>query len=125
MAQGKKSKAKDETAHPQNLSVGEMLHATRTAKNLSLEEVSASIHVRGVQLRAIEENHIDALPGMTYAVGFVRSYANFLGMDGVEIVKKFKAEQGHSPAPAQRLAGYNPGLPRGVCPGRPAYSPDN
>jgi len=101
MAEGKKTRSNHEAARPPNLSVGEMLHAARVAKNLSIEEVSASIHVRSVQLRAIEENNIEALPGMTYAVGFVRSYANFLGMNGVEIIHKFKAEHGHAPAPAQ------------------------
>ena len=35
---------------------------------------------------------------MTYAVGFVRSYANFLGLNGAEIVHRFKAEHGHTAA---------------------------
>jgi len=103
MAEGKKSKVKAhaEAARLENISVGDMLRTARTAKGLELEEVSASIHIRATQLRAIEENNIDALPGMTYAVGFVRSYANFLGLNGTEVVHKFKSEHGHTPAPSK------------------------
>lgn len=95
-----KAKATGDVARPRNESVGEMLRAARTAKKLSVEEVSVALRIRASQLRVIEENNIDALPGMTYAVGFVRSYANYLGLDGVEIVHKFKAEHGQAPAHA-------------------------
>ncbi|MCK5518235.1 MAG: helix-turn-helix domain-containing protein [Alphaproteobacteria bacterium] len=84
-----------DAVRPAEISVGEMLRAAREAKKLEIEDVSSSIHVRPAQLRAIEDNNIDALPGMTYAVGFVRSYAVFLGLDGVDIVHKFKAEHGN------------------------------
>jgi cytoskeleton protein RodZ len=108
MAESKKSKAAaaaavhhDEPARPQNTTVGEMLRGARTAKGLDIEDVSSAIHIRSMQLRAIEENNIEALPGMTYAVGFVRSYANFLGLNGAEVVHRFKAEHGHNPAPSK------------------------
>jgi cytoskeleton protein RodZ len=99
MTENKKHKAAiADVVRPQNDSVGEMLRVARVSKNLTLEEVSAALRIRHVQLRALEENNIEALPGITYAVGFVRSYANFVGLNGVEIVHKFKAEQGHSAA---------------------------
>lgn len=94
MAEGKKTKSTGETARPQDGSVGEMLRAARVAKNLSIEDVSVALRIRAAQLRVIEENNIDALPGMTYAVGFVRSYANYVGLDGTEIAHRFKAEYG-------------------------------
>jgi cytoskeleton protein RodZ len=43
-------------------------------------------------LLAIEEGRFDDLPGATYAVGFVRTYADYLGLDSEEIVRRFKAE---------------------------------
>jgi len=95
MDEGKKRKTILDPVRPAEISVGEMLRTTREAKKLEIEDVSSAIHVRPVQLRAIEDNNIDALPGMTYAVGFVRSYAVFLGLDDVEIVHKFKAEHGN------------------------------
>lgn len=101
MAESKKSKANAEAARLQNASVGETLRAARVAKGLELEDVSSTIHVRSVQLKAIEEGNIDSLPGMTYAVGFVRSYANFLGLNGISIVQRFKAEHGHDAPPSK------------------------
>lgn len=100
MAEDKKTKLNPDSARMENSSVGEILMAARLAKNLQIEDVSAKIHIRGTQLRAIEENNIEALPGMTYAVGFVRSYANFLGLNGIQLVQKFKAEHGHTAAQA-------------------------
>jgi cytoskeleton protein RodZ len=104
MAEKKKVKsaaqAPAETVRPQAGSVGETLRNAREARGLEIEAISQAIHIRPVQLKAIEENDVDSLPGMTYAVGFVRSYANFLGLNGAEIVHRFKAEQGHSPAPS-------------------------
>ena len=73
-------------------SVGKTLRRARKEMKLSLEDVSAAINVRVVQLRSIEEDRIDQLPGMTYAVGFVRSYADFVKLDPVQVVKDFKKE---------------------------------
>jgi cytoskeleton protein RodZ len=102
MAERKKKQqhheASSDVVRPESASVGETLRTTRLAKKLELDDVSHAIHIRPSQLKAIEENNIESLPGMTYAVGFVRSYANFLGLNGAEIVHRFKAEQGHSPA---------------------------
>ncbi|MEZ0259502.1 MAG: RodZ domain-containing protein [Alphaproteobacteria bacterium] len=81
-----------------NMKVGEQLKHAREAKKLDLDEISSSIHVRVAQLKAIEEGHIESLPGMTYALGFVKSYATYLKLDPIEIVQKFKAEHGQAPA---------------------------
>lgn len=73
-------------------SVGALLRREREARNLSLKDVAAAINVRAGQLEAIENGHLDALPGMVYAIGFVRSYAVQLGLDGDEITGLFKEE---------------------------------
>lgn len=73
-------------------SVGKTLRRARKEMKLTLEDVSTAINVRVVQLRAIEDDRIDQLPGMIYAVGFVRSYADFVKLDPVQIVKDFKKE---------------------------------
>lgn len=72
--------------------VGKTLRAAREAMKLSLDDVSAAINVRVAQLQSIEDDRIDQLPGMTYAVGFVRSYAQFVKLDAKEMVDTFKAE---------------------------------
>lgn len=82
------------TLRTENMTSGEVLRAAREKRKLSLEDVSAAIHVRAAQLRAIEEGNIDALPGMTYAVGFVKSYASYLKLNPIDLGNKFKAEHG-------------------------------
>jgi cytoskeleton protein RodZ len=78
--------------------VGTTLRRTREDMGYSLQDISSAINIRVAQLRAIEEGRVDALPGMTYAAGFVRSYANALKLDGNAMAERFKAEQG---APAR------------------------
>ena len=115
MAEGKEKKKKQagapaEVQRVQNAPVGEILRRARMEKGIDLEKVAAGVNIRVAQLRAIEEGNIEALPGMTYALGFVRSYANFLKLDSAEIVQKFKTEHGavgplrtemHFPEPIQ------------------------
>lgn len=72
--------------------VGKTLRQGRVAAGLSLEDVSSAINVRVAQLQSIENDRIDQLPGMTYAVGFVRSYAQYLKLDTKDLVNTFKEE---------------------------------
>ncbi|TAL37605.1 MAG: helix-turn-helix domain-containing protein [Alphaproteobacteria bacterium] len=105
MADEKKRKKSHATGEPepapardtQDMKAGELLRHVREEKGMELEEVSSAIHVRVVQLRAIEEGHIETLPGMTYALGFVKSYATFLKLDPVAVANKFKAEHSVTP----------------------------
>lgn len=90
----KKTSSGDQAQRVPPASVGEILRRARLEKGLGLEQVSSAINIRVAQLRALEEGNIDALPGMTYALGFVRSYANYLRLNSGEIVHKFKAEHG-------------------------------
>lgn len=63
------------------------------------ETVSRQLRIRAIYLRAIEEGRIQDLPGATYAVGFVRSYADFLGFDGNSVVASFRDELGQKGRP--------------------------
>src|SRR5882672_10438172 len=72
--------------------VGAVLRSAREATGSNLQSVSQQLRIRTVYLRAIEEGDFGALPGTTYAVGFVRSYADFLGLDGPDIVRRFREE---------------------------------
>ncbi|MCC7036125.1 MAG: helix-turn-helix domain-containing protein [Alphaproteobacteria bacterium] len=107
MAQDKEKKRKRASGEPTHavhapsatLKAGEILRQARIAKGLELQEISSAIHVRVGQLKALEENHLDALPGMTYALGFLKSYATYLKLDAAELATKFKAENGASARP--------------------------
>src|ERR1700733_14439009 len=72
--------------------VGQDLRAARLRRGDDLATVSTSLKIRKDHLEAIEEDLLDALPGRTYAVGFVRSYADYLGLDVSQTLERFKAE---------------------------------
>ncbi len=95
MAERKKPKNSEAAAAEGPVPVGAALRAARLAKKMEIDDVAHAINIRPAQVRAIEENDIASLPGMTYAVGFVRAYANFIGLNGADVVHRFKAEQGH------------------------------
>jgi cytoskeleton protein RodZ len=72
--------------------VGQDLRAARLRRGDDLATVSQVLKIRKDYLEALEEDRVEALPGRTYAVGFVRSYADYLGLDAVQCVERFKAE---------------------------------
>ncbi len=72
--------------------VGQDLRAARLRRGDDLATVSRALKIRKDHLEALEEDRLDALPGRTYAIGFVRSYADYLGLDSVQCVERFKAE---------------------------------
>jgi cytoskeletal protein RodZ len=55
-----------------------------------LSEVSDVLRIRNVYLEAIEDDRYQDLPGPTYAIGFIRAYADHLGLDSDEIIHRFK-----------------------------------
>jgi len=72
--------------------VGQDLRAARLRRGDDLATVSRVLKIRKDHLEALEEDRMEALPGRTYAVGFIRSYADYLGLDSVQCVERFKAE---------------------------------
>jgi cytoskeleton protein RodZ len=72
--------------------VGRLLREAREGYRQDIATVSQQLRIRGVYLKAIEDGHYQDLPGSTYAVGFVRSYAEYLGLDANEIVRRFRDE---------------------------------
>ena len=73
-------------------SAAEVLRDARGQQKLSVEAVAKEICVRGCYLKAIEEGRYDDLPGKTFAIGFVKSYAKMLKLDEVALSEKFKSE---------------------------------
>jgi len=73
-------------------SVGQDLRKAREKRGEDLEHISRLLKIRKDFLQLLEEGSADALPGRAYAIGFVRSYANYLGLDGNDYVERLKAE---------------------------------
>jgi len=72
--------------------VGDMLQERREDLGLDLEEIGAMLRIKPSYLAALEQGRTHDLPGPTYAIGFVRAYAEFLGLDAEPILVRFKAE---------------------------------
>jgi cytoskeletal protein RodZ len=83
--------------------VGSILKRTRNQSGYTLDQVSQALNIRSQHIAAIEESRVDDLPGLPYAVGFVKAYANFLGLDDHAIVARYKEEVQLVPG-AQRLS---------------------
>ncbi len=72
--------------------VGSALRATRIQAGLELRDVATMLKIRFAFMEAIEDGRYQDLPGTAYAVGFVRTYAEYLGLDADAVVRRFKDE---------------------------------
>jgi len=72
--------------------VGQDLRTARQRKGEDLASVSSSLKIRKDYLNALEEGNFDLLPGRAYAIGFVRSYSHYLGLETNLLVERYKAE---------------------------------
>jgi cytoskeleton protein RodZ len=73
-------------------SVGATLRDERLRRGWELADVASYLKIRRVHLDAIEADRFDDIPSGTYAVNFVRSYSEALGLDSVEMVRRFREE---------------------------------
>jgi len=87
--------------------VGQDLRAARLRRGDDLASVSRALKIRKDHLEALEEDRFEQLPGRAYAIGFVRSYSDYLGIDSVQSVERFKLEiagRGNDALPAAALS---------------------
>lgn len=70
------------------------LKTSREAAGHSLEDIAAMLRIRLVYLRAIEAGQYDILPAGPYVRGFLRTYANALGLDEAEVLSLYEQETG-------------------------------
>ena len=87
-----KMSAKAADASPATSEVGTLLCATRMRLGRDLQHIAKILHIRYNYLVAMEDGRYEDLPGQAYAIGFVRAYADHLGLDGDEIVRRYKEE---------------------------------
>jgi len=72
------------------MTVGEILLRAREYYGLTRLDIERAIRIRESLITAIETGDIESLPGRAYAIGFVRSYAEYLQLDGDQIVALYK-----------------------------------
>jgi cytoskeleton protein RodZ len=81
-----------ETEAPPRESVGVVLRNARIATGRQLPDVAAMLRIRLPYLQAIEDGRYGDLPGAAYALGFLRSYAEHLGLDPDAVARAYKDE---------------------------------
>ncbi len=80
------------------------LRAARIRLGEDVETIATALNIRASHLEALERGDISALPGRAYALGFVRSYAGYLGLDPDASVTRFKLETDREEEEAAALA---------------------
>jgi cytoskeletal protein RodZ len=71
--------------------IGTSLREARLRQGLDFPELEQTTKIRGKYLRALEDEQFDLLPAQTYVKGFLRSYADFLGLDGQLYVDEYNS----------------------------------
>ena len=71
--------------------IGNSLREARLRQSLELTEAELATKIRGKYLRALEEEQFELLPAQTYVKGFLRTYAEWLGLDGQLYVDEYNS----------------------------------
>jgi cytoskeletal protein RodZ len=71
--------------------IGGSLREARLKRNLTPADVQKAIRIRDRYLQALEEERWELLPGDAYVKGFLRTYADYLGLDGSLYVEEYNS----------------------------------
>ena len=71
--------------------IGSSLREARLRQELDFPELEERTKIRPKYLRALEEESFEVLPAETYVKGFLRAYAEYLGLDGQLYVDEFNS----------------------------------
>ena len=75
-------------------SVGTILREARLAKGITVEDVETATNIRSTFITYLENEEYDKTPGEFFVKGAIRTYGNFLGLDGLKLVETYKASAG-------------------------------
>src|ERR687894_781493 len=110
--------------------IGDQLRETRLRNRIDMTDVEAATKIRAKYLRALETEEWDLLPGPTFVKTFLRTYAEYLGLDSRLLVEEyrqryerpstqdltpFKASRVQGRARRRRAAALGPGLVIVAC----------
>jgi len=100
-------------------SFGETLRRERELRQISLREIAEATKINLRYLDALERDDFRHLPGGVFNKGFVRAYAQFIGVDPETMVMAYLEEDGRQQARMTRAGGTTPHVPEAVVPPRP------
>jgi cytoskeleton protein RodZ len=98
--------------------IGNSLREARLRQGLDLAEIEQATKIRSRYLRALEEEQFEVLPAQTYVKGFLKAYADQLGLDGDLYVEEFNSRYATEEEPVQHVRGGGGG---GSWPGPGRY----
>jgi len=85
--------------------IGSSLREARERQKLELPQVERATHIRSKYLGALEDERFDVLPGPAYTKGFLRTYADYLGLDGQRFIDEYSTRfPPEEEAPGVKLA---------------------
>jgi cytoskeletal protein RodZ len=103
--------------------IGERLREARMRQKIDIAEVESSTKIRAKYLRALENDEFGLLPGSTFVKTFLRTYAEYLGLDATLLVEEYRVHyeprgesepmQHFAPPPRQRRTPRYGGGPPG------------
>jgi cytoskeleton protein RodZ len=105
-------------------SIGETLREARMRQRLDITDVEAQTKIRAKYLRALENEDFAMLPGSTFVKSFLRTYAEFLGLDPHLLVEEYRVR--HDPRDESELTPFArppKGRQRRRPPRHPAWLP--
>jgi cytoskeleton protein RodZ len=71
--------------------IGGSLREARLKRDLTPADVQKAIRIRDRYLQALEDERWELLPGDAYVKGFLRTYADYLGLDGNLYVEEYNS----------------------------------
>jgi cytoskeleton protein RodZ len=71
--------------------IGSSLREAREHQKLELSQIERDTRIRAKFLQALEDEQFDRMPAAAYAKGFLRTYANYLGLDAQPFVDEYNA----------------------------------
>ncbi len=80
---------KDTFELPVQQGSGSILAVERKKQNKTAQEIASELNLSVSQIRTIELDQTDGLPEPTYVRGYIRSYANLLGLDPDQVLKNY------------------------------------
>src|SRR3954454_23115844 len=88
--------------------IGPALREARERRGLSFGDVEADTAVRTRYVRALEDEQFHVLPGPTYTKGFLRAYAEYLGLDGQLFIDELNSRHHDARAPQDQPIASRP-----------------
>jgi cytoskeleton protein RodZ len=88
--------------------IGPALREARERRGLAFGDVEADTAIRTRYIRALEDEQFHVLPGATYTKGFLRAYAEYLGLDGQLFIDEFNSRHHDARTPQEQPIASQP-----------------